>query len=522
MDIRVRNGNKYMFWIVAFVAAFLLFFNLGGIPLLDPDEPVYAETPKEMIAFQDLVSPRIYGEYWYDKPPLYYWLVAGAFQLFGVNEFSSRFPSAFLGLLTVMYVYQVGKRLFNERAGACAALILATSIEFFYLGKAAVTDITLNFCLTVALLSFLEKRYYLFYIFAGLATLAKGPVGILFPGAILFLYFLFTRRWQQLTEMKIPQGILIYAITALPWYVAMYSIHGNPFIETFIGFHNVTRFTSPEHASGLLWYYFIPVLILGFFPWTAVMVQSVWASLRKSGRDFDSLLFLNIWAWFIFVFFTISKTKLVSYILPMFVPLAMITGWYVATLIDHQTRSKIRSWPVALVIIAGLFAVGLIVGSKEMPGLAPGAYTAAGVFSLMAIIAACLLWKNEITAALGVQIAGMAVFVVILMTMMFPAVTPVFTSKTIAADVKLHYDGKSPLYVVKFLRPGLSFYSDLYGIEVESNWGKTLLLNDVVKLEGKAYYVIRQSHYDRLPDEYKQSLTILAQRADRILLMKGR
>ena len=518
----MRNGNKYMFWIVALVAAFLLFFHLGGIPLLDPDEPVYAETPKEMIAFRDLVSPRIYGEYWYDKPPLYYWLVAGAFQIFGVNEFAARFPSAFLGLFTVMYVYQVGKRLFNERAGACAALILATSIEFFYLGKAAVTDITLNFCLTVALLSFLEKRYYLFYVFAGLATLAKGPVGILFPGAILFLYFLFTRKWRQLQEMKIPLGILIYAITALPWYVAMYAIHGNPFIETFIGFHNITRFTNPEHAAGVLWYYFIPVLILGFFPWTAVMAQSVWASLRKSGRDFNSLLFLNIWAWFIFVFFTISRTKLVSYILPMFVPLAMITGWYVATLIERQSRLKIRSWPVALVILAGLFATGLIVGSKEMPDLTAGAYAAAGVFSLMAIAAAYSLWKNKVAAALGIQIVGMAVFVVILMTMLFPAVTPVFSAKAIAEDVKLHYDGKSPLYVVKFLRPGLSFYSDLYGIEVESNWGETLLLDDVVKLEGKAYYVVRQSHYDRLADENKQSVTILAQRADRILLLKGR
>lgn len=515
----VRKSKDNLFWLVAVVAAFLFFFNLGSIPLLDPDEPVYAETPKEMLAFADLVSPRIYGEYWYDKPPLYYWLVAGAFQVFGVNEFSARFPSAFLGLLTVMYVYWSAKRHFGSRAAVASALILATSIEFFYLTKAAVTDITLNFCLTVALLSFLEKRYSLFYIFAGLATLAKGPVGILFPGAILFFYFLLTRQWRQIKEMKVLHGIMLYAATALPWYIMMYGIHGSPFVETFIGFHNITRFTSPEHA-GVTWYYFIPVLILGFFPWTAVMVQSVWASMTKRGNDRNALLFLNIWTWFIFLFFTVSRTKLVSYILPMFVPLAMITGWYVASLMEKRIR--LRSWPVLLVLLALLFSAAIVYGSTQMPELTDGAYAVSGVFLVMAAAAAYFLWNRRVKAALWIQVTGMTAFVVILMTMLLPAVVPVFTAKEIAVDVKTHYDGKSPLYVVKFLRPGLAFYTDLYGIEVEANWGKTLLLNDVVKHPGKAYYLIRQSHYDRLPPEQKQFMKVLAQRGDRFLLLKER
>ena len=522
----LRQRIDYSFWIVVLVAGFLLFFNLGGIPLLDPDEPVYAETPKEMINFQEFVSPRIFGEYWYDKPPLYYWLVAGTFQVFGVSEFSARFPSAFLGLLTVLYVYWVGARLFGNQAGVASALILATSIEFFYLGKAAVTDITLNFCLTVALLSFLEKRYYLFYFFVGLATVAKGPVGTLFPGAILFLYFLFTRRWHQLLEMKLPLGIIIYSVVAFPWYIVMYQIHGNAFLDTFFGLHNFTRFTNPEHPEGVLWYYFIPVLILGFFPWTAVMVQSVWSSVTNSGRHFNSLIFLNIWTWFIFIFFTISRTKLVSYILPMFVPLAMITGWYVATLIERRIRSRRqRSWPIMIVVLALLFAGGMIVGAEQMPQLTWGAYTASIVFVLMALTAAYLLWANRIEKAFWVQIVGMALFVVILMTMLLPVAAPFLSAKEIAQDMKTHYDGQSPLYVVKFLRPGVSFYTNIYGIEVESkwgNWGSAPLLNDVLKREGKAYFVLRQLDFDRIPDEEKQFLVVLAQKADRMLLVKNK
>ncbi len=182
----MTKKNKSLFWLVAGITAFIIFFHLGSFPLLDPDEPVYAETPKEMIVFGDFVSPRIYGEYWYDKPPMYYWLVAAAFKVFGVNEFAARFPSALLGVLCVLLVHQAGSRLFGQTAGIAGALVLATSIEYFYVAKAAVTDITLTLFLTAALLSFLEKKYVLFYFFAALATVTKGPIGLVFPAAIIF------------------------------------------------------------------------------------------------------------------------------------------------------------------------------------------------------------------------------------------------------------------------------------------------------------------------------------------------
>jgi len=513
------NGGSFL--LVALISVVILFLNLGSIPLLDPDEPVYAQTPKEMIHFADLVSPRIYGEFWYDKPPMYYWLVAGTYQLFGVNEFAARFPSALLGLITVLYVYWMGARFFGEKAGFCSALVLVTSIEFFYLGKAAVTDITLNFCLTVALLSFIDKRYYLFYIFAGLATVTKGPVGILFPGAIIFLYLLVTRRWYELSAMKIPAGILIYGAVALPWYVVMYQIHGAAFIDTFIGFHNVTRFTSPEHPEGVLWYYFIPVLLLGLFPWSAVMLQAVWSSITNSNRDFSKFVFLNIWAWFIFLFFTASQTKLVSYILPMFPPMAMIVGWYIARLIERRARGRQRGWAIGLLLFGGLFAAGSIAGSKEMPQLALGAYVTAAVFVLMSVAGGYWLWKNKIERAFWIQVAAMATFSVILMTMLLPAAVPFFSSQRFAKEFQNKYDGKSPVYIVKFLRPGIAFYADFYGTEIESNWGDAPLLDDVVSEErGRAYFIVQQMHFKRLPAERQQELTLLVQIADRMLLLK--
>lgn len=503
------------FLLLTFITALILFFNLGGVPLLDPDEPVYAETAKEMIQFHDFVSPRIYGQFWYDKPPMYYWLTTGAFRLFGTNEFAARFPSALLALICVLYVYSEGSRLFEQRAGMMGALVLATSIEYFYLGKAAVTDITLTLFLTLSLLSFLNKRYYWFYIGAALATVTKGPVGFLFPGAIVFLYLLATRNFSELGKMKIPAGTLLFLVIAMPWYLVMYQLHGSDFIDTFIGFHNITRFTSPEHPEGLLWYYFIPVLILGFLPWTSVMIQAVWKAVFDRREDSRKLIFLLIWTGFIFVFFSISRTKLVSYILPMYPPLAMIVGWYLNRIGDWRYGSRPFSWPVLLTLLAALVWGGLYFGVKAMPDLMAGAVLEAALFLIMVLGVWYYIWRSEIDKAFWLQVAAMAVFSLVLMTMLFPQAAPQFHSRDLAQQFVKHYDGKSTVYVAKFLRPGFAFYSGVYGQELNpGEIGKILAGGD------KVYLVLRRPDYASLSEADKQKLTTLATSDNKMLVLK--
>lgn len=506
----------YRFWLVAIISCMIIFFNLGGVPLLDPDEPVYAQTPKEMFIYNEFVSPRIFGEYWYDKPPMYYWLVAGSYKLFGITEFATRFPSAILGVASALVVYLAGRRLFNERAGMIGALVLTTSIEFFYLGKAAVTDMTLLLCLTVALLSFIEKRYYLAYIFAGLATLTKGPIGLLFPGAIVFSYIALSRNWSYLKTMKIPSGLVVYALVAFPWYIIMYQLHGNAFIDTFLGFHNITRFTSPEHPEGVLWYYYIPVLMLGFFPWTGIMLQSIWASLRKSKEDFSILLFLNLWALVIFVFFSISQTKLISYILPMYPPLAMVVGWYIDQLWTKRHETRIYSWGILSGTLSILLAVGLLFVSKDMPQLVTGIYLVAAIFIIMASAILYFLWTKAIGRAFWVQIFGMLLFSFVLVGVLFPLAAPNFTMKNMSHEFTQQYDGISPVHVIKFLRPGFAFYTNVYGDELKTD-GE---LATSIQNSQRAYFVIRQSEYDRLVTMQRQMVTVLAVMDDKVLLLK--
>lgn len=502
------------FLIIIILTGITMFYNLGGIPLLDPDEPVYAETPKEMYAFQEFISPRIYGEYWYDKPPMYYWLVAASYKAFGVNELAARFPSALLAVVCVLAVYSFTRNLFSKQVALAGALVLATSIEYFYLGKAAVTDITLNLFLTLCMLSFITKKYYWFYLWAGLATLTKGPIGLLFPGAIVFLYLIATQRFSEIKNMKIPAGILIYAIVGLPWYVIMYNIHGTIFTDTFLGFHNITRFTSPEHPAGVLWYFYIPVLILGFFPWTALGAQAIWTSLTKSRTERDTLIFMNIWAAFIFLFFSISQTKLVSYILPMYPPLAIIVGWYINYL--WQGRKRSVSWSIILLVLTSALIVGMVFGLKAMPELKFGVIVLSAVLTSMMIAVVHFTLRKQSYTAFWTQVVSMTLFSVVLVSMLFPIAAPNFSSADISREFTANYDGYSPVYIIKFLHPGFTFYTDVYGKEVFDETQLSKAMND----SSRAYFVIRQSEYRGLSDSERQQLTVLAKSADKMLLLK--
>jgi 4-amino-4-deoxy-L-arabinose transferase-like glycosyltransferase len=499
--------------LVLCVASFITFFHLGSIPLMDPDEPVYAETAREMIQFQDYISPRIYSDFWYDKPPMYYWLVAGAFHLFGSGEFAARFPSALLGVCGAALLYLAGRSLFTNRAALVAALVLATSFEYFYLAKAAVTDITLMFFLTGSLLAFLLKRYHLFYICAALAVVTKGPIGFVFPAGIVFLYLLFTRNLAELKHMKLVSGSLLFMLVALPWYLAMYHYHGTVFTETFLGFHNITRFTTPEHPEGKLWYYYIPVLILGFFPWSAFMVQAVYEAVRSSHRP---LVFLTIWAAVVFGFFTVSQTKLVSYILPMYPPLALLVGWYIDRIWSQEDG---KAWKTAAflltVLIVLLEGALLLTGKTFVPQILAGVEIAAVIFGILVFSVWWTVYKRNFGGFVIANVVTMLLFATVLMTHLFPAAAPSFSVRDLTSQFIQHYDGQSPVYVAKFYRPGVTFYTGIAGDEIYD-----LDQFAAIPAPQKAYFIVKKKQYQTLSPAKQGKFRLLAEQEDKVLLIQ--
>lgn len=519
----MKNFEKRDLLLVMALALFTVFFGIGGVPLLDPDEPVYAETAREMLQTGDFLSPRIFGDYWYDKPPMYYWLVALAQAIFGDNEFAARFPAALMATGTAVMVYLSGTKLFNERVGFWSSLVLTTCIQFFYMGKAAVTDTTLLFFMTGALLAYAHKRYWLMYIAMGLATVTKGPIGIVFPGTIIFLYLLCRRQLGQLLHIHMIRGLLVYLLVAAPWYYAMYTVHGNAFIETFLGFHNVTRFTTPEHASRVTFWYYFPVVILGLFPWTGMLCQAVKASICDSRiDDLEKLLFMHIWAGFVFIFFTICKTKLVSYILPMFPPLAIIIGWYIGRLeLKQRYNSTYGGWALGSGLLLLLLGIGWFVGAQHLPEVSLGMMILGGITLLLAAaVVFTLYYYRDVAMGAWLHVLTGIVTMVVVFAFLLPAIADRFSVKTIGQVYSERCDKNLPIYVDKFLRPGFMYYVGKAGIEMVP---KTSAFNDAIRNGEAKYILVRGLEYRRLQKTgvNTSELTTVAEISDIYLLEQG-
>lgn len=498
------------------IAGILMFAFLGTHPLLDPDEPVYAETAREMLQFQDFISPRIYGDFWYDKPPMYYWLVAAAFKTFGFGEFAARFPSAFLAVSGAILIYLAGRKLFNERAGLLAALVLTTSLEYFYLGNAAVTDMTLTFFLTAALLAFLHQKYYLLYGCAALAVVTKGPVALFFCGVIISLYLLVTGSLNRIKTMKVVSGSMLFSLIALPWYAVMYSLHGMAFIDTFLGFHNVTRFLQPEHASGAVWYYYIPVLILGFFPWSSFLVQTFFTAIKEKGEYRNPCVFLVIWAAVVFLFFSLSQTKLISYILPMYPPLALLTGYYFDKVWTEKHERALKYSAGVFVIVAAILIAGLIyAGTAIKMELMVSVKVLAAILTVAAASVLLQSFRNKFHAVFITQVLGAMLFFAVLMTQALPIIAPALSVKSFVNEFQHYYDGQAPVYVEKFYRPGFVYYTGMAGIELSQE-----NLTAVADSEsGRAYLVMKKKNYEKLPLAMQSKLCLLVVQEDKILLI---
>ena len=356
--------------------------GLGSYELLSKDEPRYSECAIEMIENQDFIVPKFNFQDRFDKPPLFYWLIAASYKLFDISAFSSRLPSAVCAILLILFTwYTVGKVL-GKTSGYLSAAILATSIEFIFLGRRAATDMTLCLFISSALyslyLSYFIKEWKekIFWVilsgmFAGLAILTKGPVGIVFPLFILTL-FLLLRKQFDVKHLKIYFLITFFAtLISLPWYVLVHIKTQGEFTKAFFFTHNLERFTSVvgEHP-GPIWFY-IPVILIGLLPWTIFLIPALVTFLkscyRKSFNKF--ILFCLIWFFVIFFFFSICKTKMSTYIILLFPAGAIITGHWLNLIIKRKFNTIKNLFLALLVLLFVLLPIGYLYISKSRLGL---------------------------------------------------------------------------------------------------------------------------------------------------------
>jgi 4-amino-4-deoxy-L-arabinose transferase-like glycosyltransferase len=276
------------------------------------------------------------GTPYYDKPAPYFWLVALGLKFFGLNEFAVRLPSALAATLSVLAIYLWGVLSKDPERALWGAMILATSVQFIGLGRGGRMDMPLAFFTTAALIYFLwwkerdDRREWIwpFYLLLALASLVKGPVGVVLPMLVVAVFVLAKRNWLLVRQMRLVRGAALFLLVVGPWYLLAF-IEDPEYIQTFLLKHNLMRYFTNgrgvNHAEPI--YYFLPILMGGFLPWTLFLpplVQSMRQRLKEGVGEEN--LFLVLWVATVFCFFSLSRNKLGGYILPLFPPLALLMG----------------------------------------------------------------------------------------------------------------------------------------------------------------------------------------------------
>ncbi len=340
-----RPGAAMKLLLLLLLSFSLYFWGLGNHGLLEPDEGRYSEIPREMRETGDFITPRLNYIKYFEKPVLHYWLTAAAQSAFGENEFSGRFWPALLALGGILSTYFLAQSMFGRETALYSSAILTTSLVYFAVSQINITDMPLSFFITVSMTGFwfgLEKNrrfYLLFYAGAALALLTKGLIGVVLPGGIIFWYMVITRRWDIVRSALYLPGIILFSVLSLPWFIAVCIRNGDFFYFFFIQEHFL-RYATTMHGRYEPAWFFIPILLLGLFPWTGLLpgaIRSAFPSrILSLGREKRDELFLFLWFAVIFLFFSLSSSKLIPYIIPVFPPLAVLMGRVLLRVVSEE------------------------------------------------------------------------------------------------------------------------------------------------------------------------------------------
>ena len=412
---------------LAVVFGVFYFLYLGSYPLFTPDEGRYSEVAREMVATGDYITPRVNGVAFLDKPILYYWLQAAAIYVFGVNEWAVRFFPALIGIIGCLVTYACGRQLFNRRTGMLSALILASSPLYFSGAHYANLDLEIAVFISCTLLCFITalqtiakaRTWLLFsaYTFAALAMLTKVLIGVAFPAMIAGAWIILLWRWTLLKKIHLVAGIILFIALVLPWYIL--AQRANPeFLHFFFVTQQVTRFLSGAEFNNQLpiWFY-APVVLIGFFPWVIFLVQAISTALKQVWRNRQQHaveLYLLLWIVIIFTFFSIPHSKIISYMLPIFPALALLTGKFIS---DHWENAQQASIRLGIVIftVTGSLLGWLLLRLAFYPienlslGLRPYLIAIAMTFIISVLASLCTLRNKKLISLFSVAISCSAV-----------------------------------------------------------------------------------------------------------------
>jgi 4-amino-4-deoxy-L-arabinose transferase-like glycosyltransferase len=408
---------------LAVLVALVFLPGLGRRDLWNPDEARYAEVAREMVSLGEYAVPHLNGEVYSQKPPLLFWLTAlfGALRG-GVDETAARLPVALSAIGAVLLVYLIGERLFGRRAGWLAAAAFGTSFKVLWQGRFGQIDMLLVALVLLAVWFWVRgwtegrpRLHLLFFLFAGLATLAKGPVGLLPPLLSILAFLALTKNWEEMKQLGVGRGLLLWAAVVLAWLIPAGLRGGEEYLQQIVFKQNVTRYADPWHHFEP-WYYYLTVIPPEFFPWSFLLPTAIVVGRRRltEERERQGFLFALCWMAVTILFFSVSPAKRDVYILTMYPAMGLLVGVALDRLAIAWPRDRgWLVWPLGLVAgLALVVVVGIAVWGRGRPEAGP-----LGGDRFVALLTAALLplllgalyaWWLSRSGRIGRAAAGLA------------------------------------------------------------------------------------------------------------------
>jgi 4-amino-4-deoxy-L-arabinose transferase-like glycosyltransferase len=464
MTPRASRGERVRdLLLIALVCAVFFGWRLGRLPLIDPDEPFYALTAREMLDAKDWVVPRIFGHPQFEKPAMVYWLMMSSMTAFGRTEAAERLPMALSATALVFAVYAFGRRQFGRRAALASAVVLATGVQFMTTSRLVLTDMIFALFTTLSCFAFWigssdgarRRRWWIgAMLCSGLAVITKGPLGLLVPGLAATVALIRGMAPRRIDGVTLAVGLAVFAAVALPWYAVMTQRFGPGFLQTFLMHENWERLVRAEHRENDRWYYYLAVLTVGSLPWWPSLAATVTRFRAESRRD-PTVAFL--WGWILssVAFFQLAHSKLPTYVLFAFVPLALLAGRTIMDPDGPLTRSvRVASRG------AGVLQVLVFCAAAFVPLLAP-VRMALLLAAVLLAVGVGLLWRDRWAAWATSTALASAVLLVALLTTGAPWIESMTSTRAPAAAVAAALAPGEPLVCERFMVRGLTYYSGL-------------------------------------------------------------
>jgi len=455
--------------------AFVLFLSgLGAVGFVGPDEARYADVARGMLLSGDYVTPRLFGEPWFEKPPLYYWIASQLFRL-RASEQTARLPSAIGAILFLIIWFRFTRGRFGQTTALLATIFLASTLGWIGFAHAAAMDmlftVTLDLSLLLLALWFWERKpahLYGFYVLLGLAALAKGPLAVGLAGLVATGYVTTFRDWRALRKLVLSPALAAFVAVAAPWYILCYWHNGAPFVEEFVIQHNLARLVSAaELGHGQPIWFYVPILLAGLFPWSAMLLLPVVEVVRRGRGLFQDQrrAFLFWWIALPFLFFSLAENKLPGYLLPILPPLTL----WIAMLVEEvslsvETGMNARATclpqklPLALIGVSGLLLLTVplfapLLSESLAAGLrqaladwsATGAWTevlrGAVPVSRWILLAGAVgfslyfLWQKQALGAAYMTLTGVAVCMLAITAHLSPSINRVASTRPVAKRI---------------------------------------------------------------------------------------